>query len=134
MTVPSIVEHLNVIDDILSGDRFAEILHPKDLLNLEIAEEALYHSIVLAVAFSARTGQYPMILEQFLKIMAAILTAPIRVGDETMRGLASPDCNGRRIHYRTSAHTFAHEPTHDSARIEVNNNSQVQPTPPRTSR
>ena len=47
MTVPSIVEHLNVIDDILSGDRFAEILHPKDLLNLETAGETLRYNIVI---------------------------------------------------------------------------------------
>jgi len=83
MTAPAIVKNLNVIDDILPGSRSAEIPHSKNLLNFEAAEEILGHSIVPAIAFSAYTGQYPMVLEQFLEIMTAILTAPIRVKDET---------------------------------------------------
>jgi len=81
--VSAVVKHLDVIDDILPGSRSAEIPHSKNQLNFEAAEKTLGHSIVPAIAFSAHTGQYPMVLEQFLEIMTAILTAPVRVKDET---------------------------------------------------
>ena len=83
MTAPAVVKHLDVIDDILPGSRSTEVPHSKNLLNFEAAEETLRHSIIPAIAFSAHTGQYSMVLEQFLKIMTAILTAPVRMKDET---------------------------------------------------
>ena len=83
MTAPAVVKHLDVIDDILSSSRSAEIPCPKYHLNFEAAEETLCDSIVPAIAFSGHTGQNSMVLEQFLEIMAAILAAPVRVKDET---------------------------------------------------
>ncbi|MCL2791046.1 MAG: hypothetical protein FWD79_10440 [Desulfobulbus sp.] len=84
MTAFAVAEHLDVIDDILSGSGSAEILHPKDLLHRETAKETLCHSSIPTIAFSAHTGQYSMIPEQFLGTMAAILAAPVRMKDETM--------------------------------------------------
>ena len=43
MTAPAVVKHLDVINDILPGNRSAEIPHSKDLLNFEAAEETLRH-------------------------------------------------------------------------------------------
>ena len=71
MTASAVVKHLDVIDDILPGSRSAEIPHSENLLNFEAAEEALCDSVVPAIAFSAHTGQYSMVLEQFLEIMTA---------------------------------------------------------------
>jgi hypothetical protein len=83
MTAPAVVKHLDVIDDILPGSRPAEVPHSKNLLNFEAAEKTLGHSIVPTIAFSAHTGQYSMVLEQFLEIMTATLAAPVLVKDET---------------------------------------------------
>ena len=91
MTALAVVKHLDVLDDVLSGARSAGIPHPKNLLNLEAAEETLRHSIVPAIAFSAHTGQHAMFLEYFLEIMTAILTASVRVKDETTRRFSPPN-------------------------------------------
>ena len=77
MTAPAVVKHFDVIDDILPGSRSAEVSHSKNLLNFETAEETLRHGIIPAIAFSAHTGQYSMVLEQFLEIMTAILAASV---------------------------------------------------------
>lgn len=98
MTAPVVEKHLNVIDDILLGSRSAEIFHSKNLLNFEAAEEALCDSIIPAIAFSAHTGQYSMVLEQFLEILAAILATPVRMKDKALRRFASPACHGQCIH------------------------------------
>ena len=94
MTAPAVVKHLDIINDILSGGRSAEILHPENLLNLEAAEEALCHRIVPAITSSTHAGQYSMLFKQFLEIMTAILTASVRVKDETTRGFSPPNCHG----------------------------------------
>jgi len=38
-TAPAVVKHLDVVDDILAGSRSVEIFYPKDLLDLETAED-----------------------------------------------------------------------------------------------
>ena len=68
MTTPAVIEHLDVIDDILPGSRSAEIPHPKDLLDLEDTEETFCHSLMLAATKSKGT--------QFLGHPAAAVCRP----------------------------------------------------------
>lgn len=130
MTAPVVEKYLNVIDDILLGSRSAEILHSKTLLNFEAAEEALCDSIIPAIAFSAHTGQYSMVLEQFLEILAAILATPVRMKDKALRRFASPDCHGQCIHDQALGNAVVHRPSHDhdTTGIEIDHHRHVQPS------
>ena len=83
MTAPAVVKHLDVIDDILAGIGPAQVSHSKNLLYFEATEKTLGDGIIPTITFSAHAGQYAMVLEQFLEIMTAILTTPVRLKDET---------------------------------------------------
>jgi len=65
MTAVAVVQHLDVIDDVLPGSGPAQVSHPQNPLNVEVAEKTLGHSIVPAIGFSAHAARIPCFLSKF---------------------------------------------------------------------
>lgn len=95
MTAPAVLKHLDVIDNILPDSRSIEILHSKNLLNFEAAEETLC-TIAPAFAFSVNIGLYSMIstLSPGDHRCSAILATPVIVKDKAPGRFASPNRHG----------------------------------------
>ena len=80
----AVVEHLDVIDDILFCFFQSLIVHKVNLLRFQAAKEVLHHCIIPwagyalpAVSFAAHTANDAMLTQDVLIFDAAILTATI---------------------------------------------------------
>jgi hypothetical protein len=77
MTASRVVEHLDVVEDIAAGQVSGLIDLAPDPLALEQLEEALGHSVVMAVSSAAHAGHQVVALEEVLPLVAGELTALI---------------------------------------------------------
>jgi hypothetical protein len=80
MTSLAVVKHLNVVNDVSSGLFPGLIGGEKHPLRFEAAEKAFGNCVVPAVTFPTHTADHTVCLEQLLKIIAAVLTAPAQSG------------------------------------------------------
>ncbi len=84
-TLP-IIEHLNVLKDILPGLVTGSIVPMVHELTLERPEEAFDAGVVPAVAFAAHTGDEAVPMEEALVARGRILTPTVRMVEEPRRG------------------------------------------------
>ena len=59
--------------------------------------------------------------------MTAILTAAVRVKDETTRRFPSPNRHGKCFHNQFHGDAFIHRPPHDTTEVEIDDHSKTQP-------
>ena len=74
MTALWVVEHLDVVEDIASGLIPGGIDLASNALTLEQLEEALCHSVVVAVAATTHAGDQIVIAQEALPVVAGELT------------------------------------------------------------
>ena len=89
MTSKSIVEHLNIFKDILSGLSLGGVLPMKDQLGFEGAKETFNGRIVVTITFAAHAIHHLSLCQQKLVIITGVLAAPVRVVQQTGGWLAS---------------------------------------------
>ncbi len=123
-----VIKHFDVVEDcrfgILSCLKPAV---PRQLI-LETREEALDDGIVVAVAFAALTLDHAMVVEDRLVACRAVEHATIAVMDEATLRLPMLDRHGQRIVRERLVHSLPHRPAHDTARIKIDQDRQVEPT------
>ena len=86
MTALPIIEHLNVLEDVLFRVFTGRVMPLVHELVLECPEEALDTGVVPAVAGAAHAGGDAVLAEQTLVARGGILTAAIRMVQEPGRG------------------------------------------------
>ena len=89
MPTRSIVEHLNVFEDVLLGFGSCGIVPMVHELALQCPEEALHAGVVPAIAFAAHAGRDAVRGEQLLVRPCGILTPAIGVMQESSFGQPS---------------------------------------------
>ena len=72
-----VVEHLDVVEDICPGILACCVDLPANSLTLEQLEEALGHSVVMAVAAAAHAGDQMVLAQEVLPVMPSELRALI---------------------------------------------------------
>jgi hypothetical protein len=90
MTTLPIIEDLRVFENIGSGLSPHTIGLTVDSLSFECGEETFGHRVVVTISRPTHATGDPVVLQQVLEIMAGILTAAIRVVQETGSGSPSP--------------------------------------------
>lgn len=83
MESPAVVEHFDIIDHVLFGFLPCGITTMLGLIALEASKEALGDGIVPAVAFAAHAADHAVFRQQCLIVLAGILTASIRMVDQS---------------------------------------------------
>jgi hypothetical protein len=81
----AVVKHLNVVNDTISGLLPGSAVRAKHSFSFQSSEETFQRRIIPAIAFPAHTANYAVIFKQLLKILTAILTAPVRVKKKAPR-------------------------------------------------
>lgn len=84
--VPSltVVKYFYVPEDIFVGIFLCSVLFVIKHFAFYCTEKGFCTSVVVAIAFTAHTANYPMFLEKSLVLFAAILHTPIRVVNQPL--------------------------------------------------
>lgn len=128
MQSPLVVEPHDVVRDVLYRFTLVGVILPPSALHFQVQEEALHHCVVPAVTLAANTATHPVARQQGLIGRSCVLTAPIRMDDQTRLWL--PLSNGQ-LH--GADHQFGphmgggHGPAHDLAREQIHDRCQVHP-------
>jgi hypothetical protein len=91
MPPSQIIIHFNVLENIGSGFCSCPIIQPMDPFPLERSEETFCDSVIIAISYSAHATCNPMFFKGLLKERTGILTAAIRMMNETEKRGPSSD-------------------------------------------
>ena len=114
-----VVEHLNVLEHVLSGGLSGCIGPSSYPLALEELKEALGNSVVMAVPASAHAGFEIMLEEECPPFAARKPTALVRVNQDGALRLPAPDAHEQRLYGQFRCHAGLHRPANDAAGEEV---------------
>ena len=93
-----IVEHLDVIEDILPGLGTCCVDLSTNALALDELKEAFSNSVVVAVTSAAHALLQIVGIEEIAPVIAAELTPLVRVHHHGILRLPAPDSHQQRIH------------------------------------
>ena len=125
-----IVEAVDVFEDRHLGLPPRSPCPAPNQLGLDGFEEGFDSRIVITITFAAHRDLEPMLAQDFLIIMRAILAAPVRMMDAAFRWRTECDghfqCPDRQIAF----HAIAHRPADHAPGVQVQNHREIQPTAP----
>ena len=111
MTALRVVEHLDVVEYIGSCIASGRIDSTTDALALEQLEEALGHSVIMAVASPAHAADQIVVTQEGLPLVAGKLTALIGVNQNRRLRLAAPKRHQQRIKDQADVDAATHGPS-----------------------
>ena len=123
----TVIEHLNVVYDICPGFFSAQIALLMSAFSLQPMKEALNNWVIPTVAFSAHAACHPILFELILILMGCILTTTIRMMEKSFTRSTSKISHLQSLFRQGYFHLFADSPSNGLARIQVDNNGQLQP-------
>src|SRR5262244_3283671 len=128
MRAASVVEQLHVVEDL--GPRFLARGEAAmvDELVLKVAEEAFHHGVVVGVALAAHAGDEALPNEMLLIERADILRTLVAVMQQYGPGATLLDRHAQGGQAQRLGALAAHGPTHDTARVEVQQHRQMEPS------
>ena len=103
-----VVEHLDVVEDVLSRDISGPVGFSPDALTLEEVEEALSNSIVVTVAPAAHAVFEVVLLQERDPVDAGELCALIRVDQNFTCWLSAPHCREQGMQHQIGGLTALH--------------------------
>ena len=129
MTAKTIVEHLDVFKDILSGLGLGSILLMKDQLSFEGAKETFDGCIVVTISFAAHGNRthHSSLCQQSLILAAGVLTAPVRMMQQARRRLANGDGHLQSVNDQLPVQAITHGPAHNAPGVKVQDHCQIEP-------
>jgi hypothetical protein len=124
----AIVEDLDVLEEFPAG-LLARLWpsSPRKQLRLQRAEETLHNSVVPTVAAPTHAGSEPMPGEPLAITSGGVLAAAVTVMEETRTRLAMSKGLIQGLERQFLGETVADRPADDSARAQIQQNSQIQP-------
>src|SRR6266545_4282470 len=97
-------------------------------LVLQTVEETLAGGVIPAISFPAHRREHAVVSELFLKLVAAILAAAIRVMNQPGKRSPPEPRHAQGIDHQLLGHPLAHRPADDLAGVEIKHDRQIQPT------
>src|SRR6185437_9667293 len=128
MTPDSVVEHLDGLEQAGPCLRPRGVALVVDQLLLRAGEEALRGRVVPAVRPTAHATGDPMPGQQPPIMLAGIPAPAIRMGHQTLAGLATGPGRFESVDDQPAVDPRAHRPAHDPPRMQVLHHRQVGPT------
>jgi len=127
VTTQSIIEHFNVLKDVLYRLVPCTVPAMIDEFALQCAEEAFDTGIVPIVSLSRHAAGRAVRGEQLLIRRGGILAAPIRVVQQPRLGGAIVDRHRQRLLREIHGEPGAYRPADHGARVEVEDHRQREP-------
>jgi len=118
-----VVERFDIFKELAPG-----ILHVDEMLaefELERREPALHHRVVETIATAAHAANHAVVLEQVPVVLACIGAALVRVGQQSLFGLASQQRLVLGGDHQVAIVVQGQGPTHDGPRIQIHHRRQV---------
>ena len=97
-------------------------------LGLDRLEEGLNGCVVIAVAFSAHRRLEPMLTQDLLVVVGAVLAAAVAVEDAAARRGSQGDGHLQRPNRQIAFHAIADGPADHAPRMQVQDHRQIQPS------
>jgi len=126
----SIVEHLDVFEDVCLGEVACSVDVFSNALLFQATEERFSNGIVPAVTTAAHAGVELVCFAEPDPVIASVLRALVRVHDDSLLRLSSPDCHHERVEHKVTNHCRLHRPADDHAAMKIHDDCQVQPAFP----
>jgi hypothetical protein len=127
VTPASIIERFDVEEKVSSGFVASAVHSMPRPLALQRAEEAFHGGIVVPAANPVHTGLDIVLFEQLLVGVVGVLTALIRMVNETRTWLALTEGHLQRPQGQLSGHAIRHRPADNPARAQVQDAGQIEP-------
>ena len=89
------------------------------MLAFQVAEERFSHSVIPAIATTTHARTELVVSAPTIELVAAKLTALIRMDDHRRLGAPAPYGHHQRIHYKARLYTRPHAPAHQLTRMQV---------------
>src|SRR5216683_2348356 len=128
MSPLAVVEQFDVLEQLAAGLSSGTPLALIDQFDFECGEKTFRHRVVPAIAFTAHAALDAVYRQQLLILVAGVLAAAIRVVQQTLRRLAVLQCHLEGVEHDTAFEPFAQRPADHSAREQIEDYRQVQPT------
>ena len=123
----TVIQHLNLVDDICPGFFSSQIALFVSAFSLQRMKETLNNWVIPTVAFSAHAPCHSRLFELILRFMACILTTTIRMMEKSFTRFRSKISHHQSVFSQGDFHLFVDRPSNGLARIQVDDNGQVQP-------
>ena len=127
MATFSIMEHLDLLEQISSSLLPRSVAGPVHTFALEDPEEAFDDRVVIAVCRRTHAAFDAVADKLFSEVIACILCPSIRMMDERSVRLTNINGHSQRPDHEVPAHPLAHGPAHDPAGEEIHHDRQVEP-------
>ena len=115
----SIVETLDVIEDVRLGFSPSLVNPLLDLFALQITEERFSHRVIPAVTSTTHAWTQSVVFAPTVEFIAAKLAALIRMDDHRVFWPSAPHRHRQCIQYQAGLHARAHAPAHHRTRVQI---------------
>jgi hypothetical protein len=122
-----IIEHLDILEDVLCRFFTGRLVPMVHEFTLERPEEALHAGVVPAVPPPRHAGGHAVRGEQPLVTRGGILAAAIRVVPEPGRGCPVRQRHGAGLRGQIHGQPVAHRPPDHDARVPIEPHGEVEP-------
>lgn len=124
MEALTIIEGFNPFEDktLCLSSRFKVLV--EDSLGLERVKKTLGHGVVPTIPFSALALQHVPVSESVTKFFRTVLTASVRVKDESRSGLSLKARLTQSREHELSGHGLVDTPPNDLSGKEIHNDGQ----------
>ncbi len=120
-----VIEHLDVVENILPGTVSGFVGSAPDTFTLQEVEEAFGNRVIVAVPSAAHAVFKIMLLQERCPVHAGELGALVRVDQNLAFGLSAPYGHEQSLQNQISGLAALNGPANNTPRIEINDNSQT---------
>src|SRR2546430_16011756 len=120
-----VVEQLDVFEQLVAGLSSATPLALIDQFDFEGGEKAFRHRFVPAIAFTAHAALDAVYRQQLLILVAGVLTAAIRVMQQTLRRLPVLQCHLEGVQHDAPFESYTQRPADHATREQIEDYRQV---------
>ena len=123
------IKHLNIIEDCRSRGftSFKDVA--SDFLLLQTAEEGLDGRVIMTISSATHAREQAMRLTEPIPFVTTVLRTLIRVNNDVLLGLASPNSHQQGIQHNFLGQGRLHGPADDPAGVQIHHHGQVEQPP-----
>jgi len=127
MFTPTVGEHLDIIDHVITGLLTRPIRALRRARTLQAAEKPLRDRMVQAVPLSTHAARHTMISQQFPVGMTGVLGTTVTMVHEAGRWPATTERHLSGVRHQWRINMSTHGPTHHLACIHIHKDRHLQP-------
>src|SRR5215468_10498818 len=128
MFAPTVIEHLNIVNNVITGFLTRQIIPLRRALALQAAKKPLRDCIVQTIPLSTHTARNTMLRQQCSVGMTGVLRTTVTMVEQPHVWLATTERHLQRGSHQWRIHMITHRPAHNLPRIQVQQHRGIQPS------